>query len=103
MTPDNVLATYTYSAADYAQHLINMRNGDIFMGALSGDQVMHNHFGYRSPVPNLYYAGSAAHPNGAITGGAGYISAGLIVRDLGLEPWWTPLDAGVELGTLADA
>jgi phytoene dehydrogenase-like protein len=64
---------------------------------------MHNHFGYRSPVPNLYYAGSAAHPNGAITGGAGYISAGLIVRDLGLEPWWTPLDAGVELGTLADA
>jgi phytoene dehydrogenase-like protein len=103
MTEDNILGTYTYSAADYAQHLINMRNGDIFMGALSGDQVMHRHFGYRTPVPNLYYAGSAAHPNGAITGGAGYISAGLIVRDLGLEPWWTPLDAGVELGTLADA
>lgn len=102
MTEDNVLGTYTYSAADYSQHLINMRQGDIFMGALSGDQVMHRHFGYRTPVPNLYYAGSAAHPNGAITGGAGYISAGLIVDDLGLEPWWTPLDAGVELGGLAD-
>lgn len=102
MTPDNVIASYTYSAADYSQHLINMRNGDIFMGALTSDQVLHNHFGYRSPIENLYYAGSGAHPNGAITGGVGYITAGIIARDLGLEPWWEPMDAETGLAGLAD-
>lgn len=102
MTADNVIASYTYSAIDYSKHLINMRNGDIFMGALTSDQVLYNHFGYRSPVENLYYAGSGAHPNGAISGGVGYITAGLIVRDLGLEPWWTPMDAESELAGLAN-
>jgi phytoene dehydrogenase-like protein len=101
MTPDNVIASYTYTAADYARHLPNMREGDIFMGALTSDQVLHNHFGYRTPVSNVYYAGSAAHPNGAITGGAGYIAAGIIARDLGVRPWWTPLDARTELAELA--
>jgi len=70
-----------------------MRGGDIFMGAFSAEQVMYNHFGYRSPIPNLYNAGSAAHPGGAISGGAGYISAGVIAEDLGLKPWWKPWDA----------
>ena len=54
---------------------------------------MYNHFGYRTPVENLYMAGSACHPGGAISGGAGYISAGLIARDLGIKPWWTPVRA----------
>jgi phytoene dehydrogenase-like protein len=46
-----------------------MRCGDIFMGAFSAEQVMYNHFGYRTPIANLYYAGSAAHPGGAVSGG----------------------------------
>jgi phytoene dehydrogenase-like protein len=103
LTAGNVLARCTYIPNEYAQELINMRGGDIFMGALSADQVMYNHFGYRTPVEGLYMAGSAAHPNGAITGGAGYIAAGLIARDLGAPLWWTPLDARAELGALADA
>jgi phytoene dehydrogenase-like protein len=102
LTAGNVLARCTYIPSEYAQELINMRGGDIFMGALSADQVMYNHFGYRTPVEGLYMAGSAAHPNGAITGGAGYIAAGLIARDLGAPLWWTPLDARAELGALAD-
>ena len=28
-----------------------MRGGDIFMGAFNAEQVMYNHFGYRSPIP----------------------------------------------------
>ena len=100
MVPDNVLGRYCYSAHDYANEIINMRGGDIFMGELSADQVMHNHFGYRTPIEGLYMAGSAAHPNGAITGGAGYISAGLIAHDLDLTPWWKPMDARVELADL---
>jgi len=64
------------------------------MGAFSADQVMYNHFGYRTPIERLYMAGSATHPGGAISGGGGYISAGVIARDLGLKPWWKPLGRG---------
>jgi len=34
------------------------------MGAFNAEQVMYDHFGYRSPIPNLYSAGSAGHPGG---------------------------------------
>jgi phytoene dehydrogenase-like protein len=51
-----------------------MRTGDIFMGAFNAERVMHNHFGYRTPIANLYNAGSAGHPGGAISGGSGYIT-----------------------------
>jgi phytoene dehydrogenase-like protein len=101
MTRENVLASYSYTAYEYTRELINMRNGDIFMGSLGADQVMYNHFGYRTAIDGLYMAGSASHPNGAITGGAGYISAGVIAADLGLEPWWTPIDARAALSGLA--
>jgi phytoene dehydrogenase-like protein len=93
MTKDNIIGQYIYTAREYVAELPNMRNGDIFMGAFNAEQVMYNHFGYRTPVSNLYYAGSGAHPGGAISGGPGYITAGLIARDLGLKTWWTPWDA----------
>ena len=93
MTQKNILKTSTYTARTYGAELINMRSGDIFMGAFSADQVMDKHWGYRTPIKRLYMAGAACHPGGAISGGAGYVSAGLIARDLGINPWWTPLDA----------
>lgn len=79
-----------------------MRHGDIFMGALNSEQVMYNHFGYRTPIENLYMAGSACHPGGAISGGAGYITAAVIADDLGLSPWWKPWNAAEDLRSLAD-
>jgi phytoene dehydrogenase-like protein len=93
MTRDNIIGQYIYTAKEYTQELVNMRNGDIFMGAFNAEQVMYNHFGYRTPIPNLYMAGSAGHPGGAISGGAGYIAAGIIARDLGAKLWWQPADA----------
>jgi len=48
-------------------------------------------------------AGSAMHPGGAISGGGGYISAGIIARDLGLKLWWKPWDAGEALRALPQA
>jgi phytoene dehydrogenase-like protein len=93
MTAKNILARYVYTGREYAQEMINMRGGDIFMGAFNAEQVMYNHFGYRSPIPNLYNAGSAGHPGGAISGGAGYISASVIADDLGIKPWWKPWNA----------
>ncbi|MGC1680528.1 MAG: NAD(P)/FAD-dependent oxidoreductase [Pseudolabrys sp.] len=100
MTKKNILGRYVYTGREYAQELINMRGGDIFMGAFNAEQVMYNHFGYRSPIPNLYNSGSAGHPGGAISGGAGYISASVIASDLGLKPWWTPWDARAFLESL---
>jgi phytoene dehydrogenase-like protein len=88
MTPDNVLAAVTYTPWQYTQEFPNMVGGDIFMGAFTGSQVMDNHFGYRSEIPGLYMAGSSVHPGGAISGGPGYIAAGVIARDLELRRWW---------------
>jgi phytoene dehydrogenase-like protein len=93
MTQDNVIGRYVYTADDYTLEFPHMRNGDIFVGAFSADQVLYNHFGYRTPIANFYMSGSATHPGGAISGGAGYITAGLIARDLGIKPWWTIVDA----------
>ncbi len=103
MTSSNVIGRYAYTAREYVAEFPNMRNGDIFMGAFNAEQVMYNHFGYRTPVSNLYYAGSAAHPGGAISGGSSYIAAGIIARDLGLEPWWRPWSAGEALAVLPRA
>jgi phytoene dehydrogenase-like protein len=100
MTRKNVLGQYVYTAHEYTQEFPNMCNGDIFMGAFSADQVMYNHFGYRTPIKNLYMAGSAGHPGGAISGGSGYITAGIIARDLGLKLWWRPWNAAEALSTM---
>jgi len=100
MTRKNVIGQHVYTAREYVQELPNMRGGDIFMGAFNAEQVMYNHFGYRTPVTNLYMAGSACHPGGGISGGAGYISAGLIARDLGLKTWWTPWNARTAIDAL---
>ena len=103
MTRDNVLDQYIYTAREYTLELPNMRHGDIFMGALNAEQVMYNHFGYRTPIPNFYMSGSAGHPGGAISGGAGYIAAGIVARDLGVKPWWQPADARDALGRMRQA
>jgi phytoene dehydrogenase-like protein len=102
VNPSNILERHIYTARQYAGDLINMRQGDIFMGSFAGDQTMWNHFGYRTPIEGLYMAGSATHPGGAISGGAGYIVAGIIAAELGLETWWAPVDARAALAGLAD-
>ncbi len=101
MTKSNIIASHVYTAKEYTAELVNMRGGDIFMGAFNAEQVMYDHFGYRTPVPNLYMSGSACHPGGAISGGAGYISAGIIARDLGIKTWWKPWHAGEALEAFA--
>jgi phytoene dehydrogenase-like protein len=103
MTRKNIIGQHVYTAREYVAEFPQMRGGDIFMGAFNAEQVMYNHFGYRTPVGRLYMAGSAAHPGGAISGGSGYISAGIIARDLGLKPWWQPWDAREALGAVVDA
>jgi phytoene dehydrogenase-like protein len=101
MTKDNILSRFIWTANDYTKELINMTQGDIFMGSFGGEQSMWNHFGYRTPIRGLYMAGSPTHPGGAISGGGGYIASRIIVEDLGLTPWWTPMDARRSLEKIA--
>ena len=97
LTDDNILARYIWTANDYTRELINMVDGDIFMGSFAGSQTMWNHFGYRTPIQGLYMAGSPTHPGGAISGGGGYIASRVILDDLGLKPWWRPIDIRTHL------
>ena len=103
MTTDNILARHIWTANDYTKELVNMVQGDIFMGSFAGEQTMWNHFGYRTPIAGLYMAGSPTHPGGAISGGGGYIASRIIVEDLGLRPWWQPVDARHSLNQLVKA
>lgn len=100
MTEDNVIHSYTYSPRQIRCSVPNMRQGDIFMGAFHEDQTLHNHIGYRTPIDGLFLCGSATHPGGAINGAPGYIAAKVIHEELGLEPWWDPVDARASLASL---
>lgn len=92
LTDDNIIDAWTYTPDDYVKEFPEMVNGDIFIGSFAGSQSMWNHFGYRTPIEGLYMAGSPTHPGGAISGGAGYIASRVIAEDLGLKPWWNPID-----------
>src|SRR5258708_36714341 len=92
LTKDNIIHRWIWTANEYSRELINMVNGDIFMGSFAGDQTMWNHFGYRTPIANLYMAGSPTHPGGAVSGGGGYIASRGNPDDLGVPPWWAPAD-----------
>jgi len=100
--PSNILEKHVWTPYDYTRDLINMVEGDIFMGSFTGEQTMWNHFGYRTPIPNLYMAGSPTHPGGAVSGGGGYIASRVIAEDLGLRTWWTPVDARKSLEAIAE-
>ena len=102
LTRKNIIAKHVYTAEEYTQEFPNMVNGDIFMGAFRAEQVMYNHFGYRTPIANLYMAGSATHPGGGISGGSGYIAAGIIARELEVPLWWQPWDARQSLSAVTD-
>lgn len=103
LTPENILGRFIWTANDYTRELINMVEGDIFMGSFAGEQTMWNHFGYRTPIQGLYMAGSPTHPGGAISGGGGYIASRVIVEDLGLRPWWKPWDARTSLAGISES
>lgn len=100
MTEENVVHTYTYTPRQIQRSIPNMRQGDIFMGAFHEDQTLHNHIGYRTPIDGLFLCGSATHPGGAINGAPGYIAAKVIHEELGMEPWWNPVDARASLASL---
>ena len=101
LTRENIIGQYIYTGQRYSRELINMRGGDIFMGAFNAEQVMYNHFGYRSPIPNLYSRRLARHIPAARSRAAPATSPpASSPRELGIKPWWTPWDARAALERL---
>ena len=106
LTPANIVHRFGVTPIDVERHLPNMVGGDIQMGELNPNQILDKRpfpecSQYRTPVNGLYLCGSCAHPGGNISGAPGYNAAGVICRDVGLEPWWKPKDPEMEWKTLA--
>lgn len=84
---DAVEAQFTLTPLETAQTLINMRGGDLLVGALTQDQMGWNRpFAgagqYRGGIPGLYLCGSSSHPGGNVTGLPGYNCARVILGDV---------------------
>ncbi|MFC7216102.1 phytoene desaturase family protein [Saliphagus sp. GCM10025334] len=101
MTEGNVVHSHAYTPRQIPMTNINMINGGIFIGALTDEQTLDKHIGYRTPIKNLFLCGSSAHPGGAINGGAGYVGAKVIHEKLGIDPWWNPIDVRESLKNLS--
>jgi phytoene dehydrogenase-like protein len=39
-------------------------------------------------LQGLYSSSAGTHPGGSVAGCAGHNSAGCVVKDMGLAPWW---------------
>jgi phytoene dehydrogenase-like protein len=106
LTKENIVDAYGQTPIDIERHLPNMHGGDIQCGELSEGQLFDERpfpecSHYRTPLKNLYMCGASMHPGGNITGAPGYNAAGVIVRDLGMTPWWNPIDVESHLESLA--
>ncbi len=106
LTEANTVASFGMTPIDIERHLPNMSGGDIQVGEISQDQYLDKRpfpecSQYRTPVAGLYLCGSSTHPGGNITGAPGHNSAGIICRDLGIDPWWNPDDAATQWEALA--
>lgn len=100
LDPKNIIYGFPQTPLDTERHLINMREGDIHVGALIPEQLgIHRPFsgasGYKGPLDRLFLTGGATHPGGNITGAPGYNAAQVVARELGLEVWWNPPDPRV--------
>ncbi|HUG90006.1 MAG TPA: NAD(P)/FAD-dependent oxidoreductase [Planctomycetaceae bacterium] len=89
-----VLDRFCRSPLDTERTLPNMRSGDLLVGSFAHGQVGGNRpfpgaGHYRVPgIEGLYLCGGSTHPGGNVTGLCGYNAAGVIARDLSIEPWW---------------
>ena len=91
---EKVLWASTSTPIDIENKFIDMVEGSIKQGAYLPLQM-----GYlrpneemslnRTPVNNLYLGGASSHPGGFILHANGYVAAGAIAEDLGVERWWS--------------
>ncbi|OPY76307.1 MAG: Phytoene desaturase (lycopene-forming) [Syntrophorhabdus sp. PtaU1.Bin153] len=90
MTDDNILAQTTFSPIDHERNNCSNMEGGIQGGELDLSQTGYlrpfpGWSQYRTPIKNLWMAGSYCHPGGGMHGASGTIAAGLIAKELGLK------------------
>jgi len=107
LTPENIVQQFGQTPLDIERHMPNMKGGDIQVGEMSENQILDRRpfpecSQYSTPVDGLYMCGSSCHPGGNVTGAPGYNAAGVICKDLGLEPWWDPPEAREHWESLAN-
>ncbi len=69
------------------ERTLGMTGGNIFQGNITPDQIFSfrpilGWSSYRTPLPGLYFCGSAAHPGGGVTGAPGHNAAQVLLEDL---------------------
>ena len=100
-----VLNRFCQTPLDIEAHIATMVKGDQLVGRLTDRQYYDRRplpelSRYRTPIQNLYLCGGCCHPSANITGGPGYNAAKVIAEDLGVEPWWNPLELEEHLQSL---
>jgi phytoene dehydrogenase-like protein len=95
LTPDKIVATAMEDPEEIEIRFPNMRRGSIKhgdyrplqMGCYRPNQECST---TRTPIEGLYTCGVSTYPGGLVLGGSGYIGAGMVAEDLGIEKWWKP-------------
>jgi phytoene dehydrogenase-like protein len=103
---ESVIDYFARSPLDTERSLLNMREGDLLVGALSNGQTGFNRpFAgagqYRGYVGGLYLCGGSSYPGGNVTGLPGYNCAQTLLHDLGLPADWAPMPVEQRLARLA--
>jgi phytoene dehydrogenase-like protein len=96
----NILEVATYTPADVASKLVNMRRGGFHAASVIPSQAAGNRpipalAGHRTPIPGLYLGGASMHPHGGIIAAPAFNCAQVVARDLdvhrrlpfGKKPW----------------
>jgi phytoene dehydrogenase-like protein len=94
MNMDNIMRKYISTPVDIANKFTNMVQGSfkqglyhpLQMGIFRCNEACSRN---RTPINNLYLAGSSCYPGGTIIWGAGYGAANAMAEDLGLNKWWS--------------
>ena len=93
MNKDTVLWKYISTPIDIENKFINMVQGSfkqglyhpLQMGIFRCNEACSQ---TRTPIKNLYLAGSSVYPGGTVIWGAGYGAANAMAEDLSVDKWW---------------
>lgn len=92
---DSVIQVVVENPRDIERRLPNMVRGSIKHGDYNPLQLgcfrpSQDCSSSATPIDGLYVCGASTYPGGLVIGGPGYLAAGRIADDMGVERWWKP-------------
>jgi phytoene dehydrogenase-like protein len=95
MRPESIVATTMEDPGEIEIRFPQMRRGSIKHGDYTPLQMgcfrpTQDCSATDTPIEGLYTCGASTFPGGLVLGGPGYIGAGRVADDLGVERWWKP-------------